>query len=243
MLTDKGLRALRPRDKLYRVADQDGLCIEVTPAGKKLLAVPLLLRQVRTDDLAGSDYPGTSLAQARELRDEQRRLLRSGVDPTLKRKADRLTRNISQANTFEAVGRAWLEKMKSEWMPDQLDKVMCWLEHHIFPWLGPMPIAEIEAPVVLAVLQRLVKRGTLNTAGRVRQVVSRIFLRHCDRSGQVRPRGSPGLRPSQGYWAPLRRADRARGRGGLVARDRRIPRHGGRAQCVAAGAVGLLPAG
>lgn len=175
MLTDKGLRALRPRDKLYRVADQDGLCIEVTPAGKKLWRFRYRFGKSERMISLEADYPRVSLAEARELRDEQRRLLRSGVDPALKRRADRLTRNFSQANTFEAVGRAWLEKMKLEWMPDQLDKVTCWLEQHVFPGLGPIPIAEIEAPLVLAVLQRLVKRGTLNTAGRVRQVVSRIF--------------------------------------------------------------------
>lgn len=175
MLTDKALRALRPRKRLYRVADRGGLCIEVTPAGRKLWRFRYCFGQDERMISLKASYPDTSLAEARELRDAQHRILRSGVDPALHRKREQLLQEVSKAKTFELVGREWLKKMASQWMPDQLEKVTHWLEQHVFPWIGASPVDDILAPEILAVLQRLVKRGTINTAGRVRQTIGQVF--------------------------------------------------------------------
>jgi integrase len=175
VLTDKAIQKLKPRDKLYRVADNGGLCIEVTPNGTKLWRYRYRADGIEKMISLRAAYPETSLAKARDLRDAQRKILREGIDPSFKRKRDKLLGAITSANTFEAVGREWLQKMSPEWVPEHTEKVRNWLEQHVFPLMGKVPIAEIEAPEVLAMLRKLTTRGTFNTAGRVRQTVSAIF--------------------------------------------------------------------
>lgn len=120
-------------------------------------------------------FPEISLARAGELRDEARAQLRGGIDPASQRKLDKLAGHLAAENSFEAIAREWLDTKSGEWMPDQSAKVRAWLENHVFPWIGDKPVAELEAPEVLSMLRRLVKRGTLNTAGRIRETVSAIF--------------------------------------------------------------------
>jgi len=175
MLTDRALRQLKPRSKLYRVADSDGLCIEVTPQGAKLWRYRYRVGGVEKMISLRASYPETSLADARVLRDAQRRILRSGVDPSFQRRRDKAIGAIARANTFEAVAREWLLTKSPEWVEDHTQKVRNWLEQHVFPILGTQPISDIEAPDILAMLRKLTTRGTLNTAGRVRQTVSAIF--------------------------------------------------------------------
>jgi integrase len=175
MLTDRALRQLKPRSKLYRVADRDGLCIEVTPQGTKLWRYRYRVGGVEKMISLRASYPETGLAAARSLRDAQRRILRGGVDPSFQRRRDKAIGAIARANTFEAVAREWLLTKSPEWVEDHIQKVRNWLEQHVFPILGTQPIADIEAPDILAMLRKLTTRGTLNTAGRVRQTVSAIF--------------------------------------------------------------------
>ena len=120
-------------------------------------------------------YPEISLARAGELRDEARAQLRNRIDPAAKRKLDKLANHLSAENTFAAIGREWLETKTGEWVPEHTAKIRAWLENHVFPWIGDKPIADLEAPEVLSMLKRMVTRGTLNTAGRVRETVSAIF--------------------------------------------------------------------
>jgi integrase len=175
MLTDRALRQLKPRSKLYRVADRDGLCIEVTPQGTKLWRYRYRVGGVEKMISLRASYPETGLAAARSLRDAQRRILRGGVDPSFQRRRDKAIGTIARANTLEVVAREWLLTKSPEWVEAHIQKVRNWLEQHVFPILGTQPIADIEAPDILAMLRKLTTRGTLNTAGRVRQTVSAIF--------------------------------------------------------------------
>jgi integrase len=175
VLTDKAIQRLKPRDKLYRVADRDGLCLEIAPSGSKLWRFRYRVDGVEKMMSLRATYPGTTLLAARDLRDNQRAILRGGVDPSLKRKRDKLLGATATANTFEAVALEWLTKQSHEWVPEHETKVRVWLKHHVFPVIGSAPIADIDAPQVLALLRRLVTRGTLNTAGRIRQTLSAVW--------------------------------------------------------------------
>src|SRR5690349_12802192 len=108
MLTDRAVQRLKPRKTLYRVADSAGLAVEVTPAGNKLWRFRYRIGGTAKMLALGAPYPTTSLAQARELRDAQRKLLAKGIDPSLKRKRDKLVGATAAANTFEAIAREWL---------------------------------------------------------------------------------------------------------------------------------------
>ena len=168
MLTEAKIRALKPRARLYRVADAGGLCIEIPPNGSRLWRF-----RYRFDSnarmLSFGAWPAVSLAQARERRDEARKLLAQGIDPSAARKAAK----DADALTFEAIAREWLARQ--DLAPATANKHRWLLEHHILPVLGAKPISSITAADVLALLQGLESRGLLETAGRARSQVSGVF--------------------------------------------------------------------
>jgi integrase len=173
-LTAIAAQKARPREKPYKLAAGGGLYLEVMPTGAKYWRWKY--RHVGKEKrLALGVFPEVSLAQARAKRDEERARLREGNDPLTHRKAKKLAARFGAENSFETVAREWLETKAGEWVPEHYLKVKAWLEQHVFPSIGPKPPAELEAPEVLVMLRRLVARGTLNTAGRVRETVSAVF--------------------------------------------------------------------
>ncbi|MES2404922.1 MAG: integrase arm-type DNA-binding domain-containing protein [Pseudomonadota bacterium] len=173
-LTALATRKAEPRHKPYKLAAGGGLYLEVMPTGAKYWRWKYRYGG-KEKRIALGVFPEISLARAGELRDEARAQLRGGIDPASQRKLDKLAGHLAAENSFEAIAREWLDTRSGEWMPDQSTKVRAWLENHVFPWIGDKPVAELEAPEVLSMLRRLVKRGTLNTAGRIRETVSAIF--------------------------------------------------------------------
>ncbi|EQD33427.1 bacteriophage P4-like integrase, partial [mine drainage metagenome] len=86
MLTDTKLKALRPRGKLYRVTDGNGLCVEIATSGSRLWRFRYL-HNAKARMLSLGEWPSVSLAQARARRDEARALVAQGIDPSAQRKA------------------------------------------------------------------------------------------------------------------------------------------------------------
>jgi integrase len=173
-LTAVAARAAKPREKTYRLAAGGGLYLEVMPTGAKYWRWKYR-HAGKEKRLALGVFPGVSLEAARAQRDSERIALRAGADPLAKRRARKLASQIAAENSFEAIAREWLETKAPEWVDEHTGKVRAWFEQHVFPWIGATPIAEIEAPEILAALRRLVGRGTVDTANRIRQSVSAVF--------------------------------------------------------------------
>lgn len=169
MLTDKGLRAMKPRDKPYRVTDEKGLAIQVQPSGAMWWRFRYRFAG-RQKMLSLGTYPDTSLKVARHKRDELRQLVSDGVDPSAKRQSER----TAQAETFEALASEWLAQARNldEGTRGQYRRR---LEKYVLPHVGRWPVADVTAPELLKVLRRIEARGTIETAHRVRAVVSRVF--------------------------------------------------------------------
>ncbi len=181
MLTDTKLKTLRPRAKLYRVADAHGLCVEVHPTGARYWRLRYRLGG-KEKMLSLGVYPDVSLIAARKRRDETRTLIAGGTDPSAQRQADK--RESSQ--TFEAIAREWLGRREVSEATATKDRWL--LEEHALPVLGAKPITAITAEDVLALLQKLEDRGLLETARRLRAKVSAIF-RHA--VATLRAQGDP----------------------------------------------------
>ena len=96
-------------------------------------------------------HTDVSLKDARKRRDELRQQLASGVDPSAKRKAEK----IAGADTFEAVAREWFAKFSANWAETHSDRIIRRLESDIFPRLGSRPVGQITAPELLACLRRI----------------------------------------------------------------------------------------
>ena len=173
-LTDIAIRTAKPTDKPYKLADGGGLYLEVYPTGGKLWRLKYRFGG-KEKRLSLGSYSVVSLKEARERRDNAKRLLAGGIDPSIERKTQRAATVERAANSFEIVGREWFARYSPTWAESHATKIIRRLEADIFPWLGGRPIAEITAPEVLTVLRRIEGRGALDTAHRAHQNCGQIF--------------------------------------------------------------------
>lgn len=170
MLTDNAIRSAKPREKPYKLSDERGLFLLVTPAGGRWWR--LKFRVAGKEKLLSLGvYPYVTLKSARELRDDARRELAGGVDPSAKRKAEK----VAEADSFEAVAREWFAKFSANWAGTHSEKIIRRLEADIFPWLGSRSVGQITAPELLTCVRRIEGRGALDTAHRALQNCGQIF--------------------------------------------------------------------
>ncbi|MBO7832502.1 tyrosine-type recombinase/integrase [Burkholderia pseudomallei] len=174
-LSDLAVRNAKPQDKPYKLTDGDGMFLLVQPNGGKYwrLAYRYLGKQ---KTLALGVYPEASLALARQRRAEAREQLAKGADPGEAKKADRRAARLAADNSFEVVALAWLEERRPYVEPRQHERTLVRLKNDVFPWLGKRPIADIDAPEILAVLKRIDSRGARFTAHRIRSEIGRVFI-------------------------------------------------------------------
>lgn len=174
-LTDTAIRALKPREKAYKLADERGLYLQITPAGGKLWRLKYRYRDSEKK-LALGAYPEISLAMARSARDAARQQLALGEDPGAQKQRDKVEAQIRAANTFEEVALDYIKtKMVAEGKaPNTITKAK-WFLSLLSPVLGKRPIAEIQAHEVLGVLKRMEDKGKHETVSKCRAFASRVF--------------------------------------------------------------------
>jgi integrase len=173
-LTDKAIRAAKHGDKPVRLYDGGGLYIELAPNGGKWWRLKYRFAG-KEKRLSLGVYPHVALKRARERRDDAKRLLANGIDPSEQRKAHKATVTERAANSFEAVAREWFAAFSPKWVKGHSDKILRRLEHNVFPYLGGRPIAEVASRELLAVLRKVESRGALETAHRTKQNCSQVF--------------------------------------------------------------------
>jgi integrase len=169
-LTELRVKAAKPAEKPYKLFDERGLFMLVTPARGRLWRFRYKRGGVEKLLTLGQ-YPDVSLKRAREKRDDARRLLSDGVDPTLKRRAE----EASATNTFKAVADEWLLTKKNALTPATWARDYRQVHKWVTPYLGSKPISSIEAPDLLEVLKRIEAKGVVDTAHRTREVCGRVF--------------------------------------------------------------------
>jgi integrase len=175
MLTDTKVRNEKPRDKPFKLADSGGLHLYVTPSGGKLWRYKYVIDD-KEKLLSIGPYPAISLSDARKARDDAKAMLREHRDPGVEKKLKKIAGGASNANTFETIAREWYELSKSQWVDRHSADVIGSLEKDVFPLVGNVPIKDLEAPAVLSVLRLIEKRPAIETAHRVRQRMSAIFV-------------------------------------------------------------------
>jgi integrase len=121
-------------------------------------------------------HPDVSLKGARERREQARKDIAAGIDPGAKRKAEKETRAVLAANTFEAVAREWHETVhRAKVTEGHAERTLIRLKQDAFPWIGAVPIAEVTAPRLLEALRRVEARGAIETAHRIRHACGQVF--------------------------------------------------------------------
>lgn len=190
-LTDKAVQAAIKvavaADKPKKISDGGGLYLEARPSGTGWWRF-----RYRFDGKEGmlslGVYPEVSLRDARERRNDARRQVAAGVDPSAARKEQKLERAAAQEvqrllaegkplpGSFEAVAREWVERVHTvKVSAGHAERTLIRFEKDAFPWIGRLPLAAIDAPELLRCLRRVEGRGAIETAHRLKDACGQVF--------------------------------------------------------------------
>ena len=174
MLTDTKLRGLKPKAKVYRVADTNGLCIEVRTTGAKQWRYRY--RYAGKPSMAAlGEYPAMGLADARAERDRMRALVKGGANPAHVARVERAAQAERAETTFGAVAAELLAKREREGLgAGSVQRERRLIEKDMASIAG-LPVADVTAPALLAALRKLEKRGVVETAHRARTLAGQVF--------------------------------------------------------------------
>ena len=174
-LTDSAIRALKPQNRDFKVTDEKGLYLQVTPSGGRLWKVKFRAPGGAEKKLSLGAYPEVSLKAARELRDNARKQVAEGIDPAEKKKRDKHAAKVSATNSFGAVARSYIDKCKREGRADATITKQEWLLKLVERTLGHRPVAEIEPYEMLDAVRKYESTKRMEAAHRALQFSSQVF--------------------------------------------------------------------
>ncbi len=173
-LNDAKVRAAKPGARLVKLSDGGGLQLWVSPDGAKRWRLAYRLAGAQKS-LAIGVYPATGLREAREAREETKRLLANGQDPSLVKRLAKSAKATASANTFDAIAGELLDKKRREGKADRTIAKFEWFMSLARPAIGARPIVGITAPEILAFLRPIEARGRLETAKKLRGAIGQVF--------------------------------------------------------------------
>lgn len=175
-LTDKEIKAAKPRDKEYVLCDGDGLRLRIKPTNSKLwlLNYKRPYTKKRTNLSLGT-YPTVSLAQARKFVIEAQTLLAQDIDPKVHRDNRYSEEQALTEYTVEKVSLLWFELKKQNITENYAEDIWRSLERHIFPRLGGVPISKLTAPQAIEVIRTVEALGSLETVKRLVQRMNEMM--------------------------------------------------------------------
>jgi integrase len=173
-LTDLQIKAAKPGAKMFKLSDSGGLQLWVGPDGSKRwrLAYRFVGKQKL---LALGVYPAVGLRDAREGRDQAKRLLADGSDPMAAKVEAKAAKGAMATSTFEAVAKELIEKKRREDKAARTLVKIEWLLGLAYPELGSRSVSEISAPEILKALRPIEERGRFETARRLRATIGEVF--------------------------------------------------------------------
>ena len=224
-LTPLDVRNAKPRAIPYKLADEKGLFLLVQPSGARLWRLKYRFHKVERK-LSLGHYPEVSLKEARDRRDDARRMVEGGADPIAVRRREKLEGELRAATTFRLVADEYLEKMEAEGKSEAPMKEARWFRDLLDRDIGPLPVADIMPQEWLAALRKLERRGHRETANRTRAFASRV-CRYAIATARATTNPADVLgRADRTANQASCGADRSEGRRRNAARDRRLHRAG-----------------
>ena len=171
MLTDMRCRTAKPRERLYRLNDRDGLYLEVKPNGVKAFRYRFKLGG-KESMMGLGEYPVTPLSEAREKAQAARKLVKDGINPVQQKQLDKVRQELDRRNTLELIAVEWLAT--KDWEDITKKRRLDMLRRVVFPMLGKLPVRDITAHQVLAILQATHIRAP-TVAAEAKRTLSSIF--------------------------------------------------------------------
>ena len=180
MLSDSKIRSAKPKEKLYRIGDSDGLCIEIKPNGKKYWRYRFQWLK-KTQMMSLGEYPIVGLAEARTKRDEAKSLVASGINPVEEKE------NQKKAKSDEYENRVLFKHVSAEYKAEKLknrseryqEAFQRALDKDILKVIGDKDIKEVTSADVLTIMKKTiarVKRQKNHGTGEVSAIQNRTFI-------------------------------------------------------------------
>jgi len=170
VLTDTKIRNLKRKDKLYRIADAQGLTLEINPNGSKLWRHRYRFNN-RATMMSLGPYPLVSLLEARQARDKNKQLLHKGINP--KQRKEEL--NPAIRPTFEEMFLKWINKNKNHWSIGYVEDTIQRSNNYLMPKLGNLPIEDIKSSDIRNLLLKIQDTGKLDMLKKVKSILNGIF--------------------------------------------------------------------
>ncbi len=171
-LNARQVETAKPKDKPYKLADGGGMYLEVFPNAPKA---------GDADRIAGKEkrvvfgvYPTITLADARSKRDDAKKLLVNGVDPSAFKKESKLAQIEEVKNTFQQIALEWHNMKVKKWSAGYASDILEAFNKDVFPFIGQRPVADIKPLELLNVLKKMEERGATEKAKKVRQRCERF---------------------------------------------------------------------
>jgi integrase len=174
MLSQLAITGAAPKERPYKLSDGQGLHLLVKPNGRKLWRFRYRFMAVEKM-LALGAYPDVSLAGARKRRDDAKKVLAEGQDPSEQKRLDRAAAEVVARNTFGAVASDYIAKLIAEGAAAATVSKNRWLLEDLAAPLSKRPISAITPAEVLVLLQRIEKTGRRETAHRLRGIIGSVF--------------------------------------------------------------------
>ena len=181
-LTDKEIKSAKPKEKEYKLFDGQGLYLSVTPKAQKWWRLKYRFNG-KEKRISLGVYPKVSLAEARAKREELKKLIANGIDPSEKKKQEKQkAKEIEnkKENTFYNISQKWLKSYKDAVSENYHIKLGRALENYTYKKYGNVyikntPIDEITRLDIIAILEALREKGLHETARRTMQILNKVF--------------------------------------------------------------------
>ena len=181
MLTDTKIKTLKPKEKRFRIADSNGLVLEVKPNGAKYWRYRYRF-EGKANMIGMGEYPIVTLAKARRSRDEYKALLHEGINPSeykkeikAEKQASKLVNKGNKSKTFNDMFFDWYEHNQEYWKPNYCKDILKRATKHLFPYIGDRPVGSITPQGMLRIFKIIENAGTIDTLYKVKGVASRVF--------------------------------------------------------------------
>jgi integrase len=192
-LTDRAARTAKNQERPYKLADSGGLYLLIHSNGARYWRMKYRVAS-KEKLLSIGVYPEVTLREARERRDEARRMLRDGIDPSGAKQASKRQAKLVLTSAFQIVARDWIEHQSARWEEQTKRRIVDSLEKDAFPAIGARPIADLKPADIIAVVRAIEARGAGESAARVLQRIADVF-KFAVMAGRIETNPIAGLRP------------------------------------------------
>lgn len=168
------IRRAKPEVKAYTLGDGQGLSLLIEPNGSKSWRFRYRFAG-KPKMISLGVYPTITLADARSRRDDARKLVAEGKNPSEVRKEQKIALQTESESAFEKIAIEWHQMKSAKWSEGYASDIMEAFQNDIFPYVGTRPVGEIKPLELLNVLRKIEKRGALEKMRKVRQRCSEVF--------------------------------------------------------------------